>query len=61
MVFQKSFKSVSIKFHGYFTKVSRLFQGRLKGVSRKIEGCFKGDFSGLKEVQRNFRKVSKVF
>ena len=35
------------------------------GVSRKIEGCFKGDFSGfqgyLKEVQRNYREVSKVF
>ena len=34
-------------------------------MSRKIEGCFKGDFSEfqgyLKEVQRNFREVSKVF
>ena len=34
-------------------------------MSRKIEGCFKGDFSGfqgyLKEVQRNYREVSKVF
>jgi len=42
-----------------------VFQDSFKGVSMKIEGWFKGDFSGfqeyLKEVQRNFRKVSKVF
>ena len=54
------FNKLSRKFQESFNKVSRF-----KGVSKKIEGCFKGDFSGvqgyLKEVQRNFGEVSKVF
>ena len=57
--FQGSFKRVLAKFQWYFQIHS------FKGVSRKIEGCFKGDFSGfqgyLKEVQSNFREVSKEF
>ena len=55
--FQRSFREVSRKFHGYFKKFSIVFQVTFKG-SLKFNGCLRE----VSEVfQGTFNKVKRVF